>query len=433
MGSPTRFLFFLYYYPPAMGTAAKRNFRIADAIAGKVNSVSIFTSSVVPDKFLRPANMAIRTIKAYDYRSLLRRNTKDGAIPETIKSNAPTQWAVRMINSFPLNIILGEGGLVYFLNLLRQGRRAIKDEHITHLYSSYRPFADHYAAYWLKQRNPQVIWIADFRDLMIDPHYQHIQSPGSHQAFFKKIFGTADLLTTVSDGLATHLREYNENVITLRNGIAGEIKSPVPSASPYFTIAYTGSMFLDKRNAEPLFKALQALFQETELDPVDIRIAYAGKDSRYWIALAHKFRFESLLDDHGIVDAERAKQIQQGACINLLLTISSDHLQGVLTGKMIEYFESGSPILGIVVGQNDPELQAMLHELEIGTCFSDQPDEIEAIKAFILREYTIWKSTGTNRKPVNTDILRNKYSTDAVMKPLLERLNLLPLNPLKGT
>ena len=240
------------------------------------------------------------------------------------------------------------------------------------------------------------------------------------------MFSTADLLTTVSDGLAIHLREYNKNVITLRNGIAGVIQSPAPYASPFFSIAYTGSMFLDKRNAEPLFKALQALFQETELDPADIRISYAGKDSNYWIALAHKFRFESLLDDHGIVDAERAKQIQQGACINLLLTISSDHLQGVLTGKMIEYFESGSPVLGIVVGQNDPELQAMLHELEIGSCFSDQPDEIEAIKAFLLREYTVWKSTGMNRKPVNTDILRQKYATDVVMKPLLDRLTHLP-------
>ena len=429
MGSPTRFLFFLYYYPPAMGTAAKRNFRIADAIAGKVSSAIIFTSSVLPGNFLLPANTVIRTIRAYDYRSLLRSKTKDGAIPETIKSNAPTQWAVRMINSFPLNIILGEGGLIYFLNLLRQGRRAIKEDHITHLYSSYRPFADHYAAYWLKKRNPQVIWIADFRDLMIDPHYMHIQSPGAHQAFFKKIFSKADLLTTVSDGLAKHLREYNENVVTLRNGISGEFQSAVPSVLPFFIIAYTGSMFLDKRNAEPLFKALQELFQETELDPADIRIAYAGKDSRYWIALADRFRFESILEDHGIVHADVAKHIQQQACINILLTISSDHLQGVLTGKMIEYFESGSPVLGIVVGQNDTELQNMLHELEIGACFSDQPDEIEAIKAFILNEYKLWKSTGTNRKPVNTDILRQKYSTDAVMKPLLEKLNLSPLNP----
>ena len=323
--------------------------------------------------------------------------------------------------------------MIYFIQLLREGRKAIKTEGITHLYSSYRPFADHYAAYWLKTKYPHVYWIADFRDLIIDPHYGHILFAESHQPFFKKIFSSADLLTTVSDGLATHLVAYNPNVLTLRNGIEGDIKQSPPLASPLFTIAYTGSMFLDKRNAEPLFLALQGLFQDAKLDAEHIRIIYAGKDKGYWNKLAAEFRFESILENKGIVTTDEADVIQQEACINLLLTISSDQLQGVLTGKMIEYFASGSPVLGIVVGQNDPELQSILHELEIGECFSEMADDVEAIKAFILHEYRLWKSTGMNRKPVNMDVLRNKYSTDAVMKPLMERLTHVPLNPLKGT
>ena len=84
---------------------------------------------------------------------------------------------------------------------------------------------------------------------------------------------------------------------------------------------------------------------------------------------------------------------------------------------MIEYFQSGSPVLGIVVGQNDPELQSILMELEIGDSFSDQPSDLELVKSFIQREYLHWKNTGRNRKPVNTDILKRKYSMDAVMTP----------------
>jgi hypothetical protein len=200
-----RFLFFLYYYPPVPGTAAKRNFRIAQAIARKAQSAIIFTASTNTESQPSTSNARIKTIKAYDYRHFLRRKTKDGALPETTKKSAAAQWAVRLINTFPLNLIIGEGGLIYFINLLREGRKAIKTEGVTHLYSSYRPFADHYAAYWLKTRYPHVYWIADFRDLIIDPHYGHILFPESHQPFFKKVFGSADLLTTVSDGLATHL------------------------------------------------------------------------------------------------------------------------------------------------------------------------------------------------------------------------------------
>jgi len=275
----------------------------------------------------------------------------------------------------------------------------------------------------LKKKHPDVFWIADFRDLIIDPHYNHILFAGNHHTFFRKIFRKADLLTTVSDGLAAHLRAYNQNVITLRNGIEGDIPQPHAVASSSFTMAYTGSMFLDKRNAGPLFQALQELLQEALIDGQDILIIYAGKDGGSWKKTAEEFRLGSLLDDKGIISDDAARKVQQDACINILLTISSDQLQGVLTGKMIEYFESGSPILGIVVGQNDPELQSILLELEIGDSFSDQPSDLEPMKSFILREYLHWKNTGMNRKPINVDLLKKKYALDAVMAPLWSALD----------
>lgn len=412
------FLFFLYYYPPVPGTAAKRNGRISKAISDKVQGAHIFTASQIPDDQLVQGNSKVTTIAALDYRNILRRNTRDGALPEYVKQHGAAQWLIKLINSFPFNIVAGEGGLIYFYNLLRKGGKAIREEQITHLYSSYRPFADHYAAFLLKKKHPHIYWIADFRDLIIDPHYNHILFAGNHQTFFSKIFRKADLLTTVSDGLAVHLRAYNQNVITLRNGIEGDITQPLPILASKFSIAYTGSMFLDKRNIDPLFQALQELLQDAFMDGPDISIIYAGKDGLFWKQVAEKYRLESLLEDRGIVSADVAQQIQQDACINVLLTVSSDQLQGVLTGKMIEYFQSGSPVLGIVVGHNDPELQSILTELEIGDSFSDQPSDLQHIKAFILREYLHWKNTGLNRKPVNTNILKSKYSMEAVMAPL---------------
>ncbi len=417
------FLFFLYYYPPVPGTAAKRNKRIAEAISANVGSAHIYTASVLTDVIADKNVAKVTTITALDYRNILRRKTKDGALPEKIKQHAAAQWFIRLINSFPFNIVAGEGGLIYFLNLLRLGSKAIRNEQITHLYSSYRPFADHYAAYLLKKKYPKVFWIADFRDLIIDPHYNHIMFASNHHTFFKKIFSRADLLTTVSDGLAIHLRAYNEKVITLRNGIEGDTSEPKPVQSSSFSIAYTGSMFLDKRNAEPLFIALQQLIQETKMEGEEIRIIYAGKDGEYWNSLATKYRFNSLLEVKGIVAPDEAHTIQHTACINLLLTVSSARLQGVLTGKMIEYFEAGSPVLGIVVGHNDQELQSMLQELEIGDTFSDKDEDLDGIKAFILHEYKLWKQTGMNRKPVNMVVLKNRYAMDVVMAPLLKELS----------
>lgn len=247
-----RFLFFLYYYPPALGTAAKRNFRISTFISQLVSSSHIFTSSKSSQSVKPGENVIVETLPTFDYRYFLRRRTKDGAVPEHKKKSGSAQAIIRLVNTFPINIIAGEGGLIYFFNAIRKGKSLIKKENITHLYSSYRPFADHYAAYWLKKSNPQLVWIADFRDLIIDPHYNHILFPQRHHTLYKKIFSKADFLTTVSDGLASHLCHYNPNVLTLRNGIQGEIKPVQESYSPKFTLAYTGSMFLDKRNAQPV-------------------------------------------------------------------------------------------------------------------------------------------------------------------------------------
>src|SRR6187431_2141305 len=189
-----RFLFFLYYYPPVTGTAAKRNYRISNALSSSASSSIILTASEANTAVSIPANATIKELPVLDYRMWLRRRTKDGALPESSKKSALAQWVIRLINTFPVNIIAGEGGLIYFINLLAEGKRAIKQDGITHLYSSYRPFADHYAAWWLKKRYPELIWIADFRDLIIDPHYNHVLFSEKHDAFFKNMFSSADIL-----------------------------------------------------------------------------------------------------------------------------------------------------------------------------------------------------------------------------------------------
>jgi len=412
----TRFLFILYFTPPAPGTAPKRNFRILQYLSKKVERSVLFTAKYPGRPVTEIPGVDTDAVKAWDYRTFLRSKTRDGYLPEQKKSSSWKQWGIKLINTFPFSVVIGEGGLLYFIALVRKGNQVVRNEKITHLYSSFRPFTDHYVAYWLKKRNPQLTWIADFRDLIVDEHYQHIFFPKNHQSFFKKIFSTADVLTTVSDGLAVHLKEYNPNVLVVRNGIDGEIQAPPPNPSTHFTITYTGSMFLNTRNPRPVFEALKALSHKGLMVISDLRIRYAGKDSFYWQKMAADYQFENILEDHGLVTDEEARNLQQQSCINLLLTISSPELQGVLTGKMIEYFEAGSPVLAIVVGHNDPELSNLLNELEIGQSISDKKEDLNSIENFIYAEYLLWKKSGSNHKPVNREVLKKKYSMDEVMK-----------------
>ncbi|MGB3080515.1 MAG: hypothetical protein WBB31_15650 [Saprospiraceae bacterium] len=339
------------------------------------------------------------------------------------------------MNTFPFSILIGEGGPVYLMNLIWQGNTAIRKHKITHIYSSFRPFTDHFAAYILKKMNPHIYWIADFRDLMYDPYFNKIYFKKIHNRFFRNIFYTADLVTTISEGLAEKLRAYNSNVITLKNGISKFPEQFLPVPASKFTVAYTGSMYLDKKNAEPFFVAIKELIDEGKLARENVNIIYAGKDSFYWHDMAAVYKLSELIDDRGVLTSTDAMNVQKDACVNLLLTISSDHQTGILTGKMIEYFEAGNPVLAIVKNQIDPELETLLKELHIGRSFSDTPSDIADIKEFIFKEYMHWKKTGMNRKAVDVDILKGKYSIEETMRPLYEKIGIpiLPLNPLKGT
>jgi glycosyltransferase involved in cell wall biosynthesis len=416
MTSPIRFLFILYFTPPAPGTAPKRNYRILKYLSGKAGKNFLLTVKYPGRPVPEIPGVTTSASTALDYRTLLRRKTRDGYLPEQKKAGAWRQWGIKLINTFPFSILIGEGGFFYFLSLLRRGSRLIREENITHLYSSFRPFADHYAAYWLKRKHPHLIWIADFRDVIVDQHYRHLFFPKNHQVLFKKIFSKADLLTTVSEGLAKHLKLYHSKVHVVRNGIDTDARPVPPASCEHFTISYTGSMFLDTRNPRPLFKALHSLFKKDKIAINDIRLVYAGKDSSVWQELTDQYDLSQILDDQGLVDDQTARQLQQQSCINLLLTISSPELTGILTGKLIEYFQAGSPVLGIVSGQNDDELNTMFTELAIGQSFSDRPEDLHSIEDFLFGEYNYWKQNGTNRKPVKWEVLKERYSMDSIMQ-----------------
>jgi glycosyltransferase involved in cell wall biosynthesis len=413
------FLFLLYHYPPLEGSAPSRNKRISEAIASKADRSIVLTAA--------PGNKntgGLNTIHipSYDYRYWLSLRKKGKTPSEKTKSSGLAQFVIKLINTYPLNIFIGEGGWNYVKRLTKEGQQQINSGVVTHVYSSFRPFADHYAAYILKRKNPNLIWIADFRDLIIDPHYKHALFPKSQQEAYKMILATADVLTTVSHGLAQHLRAYNPNVQVLRNGVNSNVAKPAPTTQSHFSIVYTGSMFLDKRNPRSLFDALTQLIAEKAIDPAHLQIHYAGKDGAVWDRIISASSLKEYFINHGLLPQSTARELQSNACINLALSVASDELQGVLTGKLIELIEAGSPILAISVGQKDEEIDDMLSTLHIGKAFSDSQLDVSHMKSFVLQAYNDWLQSGMNTKPVNWDAVLSQFNMDTITDEFLASL-----------
>ena len=407
-------LFLLFNYPPEYGTAPKRNFNISTRLSKHFSQYFIVTKS----KDQRGKIPQIISVNTFDYRTFLNRKYNSGYIPEKLKENLFIRFFIKLVNTFPFNLILGEGGGIYFITVFFKIKRHIRENRITHIYTSYRPITDHFIAYLLKLIYPKLIWIADFRDLIVDPHYKQQFLPKWHQVLYHKIFNKADLLTTISDGFKTHLLDYNPKAITVLNGIDIQGEKILPTPSDRFNIVYTGSMFLDERNPKPLLKVLKYLINNQLINENSLNIHYAGKDSAYWNELVKNFGLSKIFVDHGMVSSDEAQNLQNLACLNLVLTISSDSLQGVLTGKMIEYLNAGSPILVIIKNQNDPYIKAMIEQFNAGLVVSDHVNEEALISDFILELYQQWEKTKMTSKPIDRDYLSKSLGWETTLTPL---------------
>lgn len=392
-----------YHFPPRGMVAGFRNYHVAKNLKTHFDSVHVITakqSNILQKDKMDVGMFELSVIPNWDYRIVGNFLEKLFSIKKK-KANVQPQksagWGRKLLDSFPTNILIGEGGLVYIIIGFWKAMRIMKQQRIGLIYSSYRSYSDHIIAFLIKLFYPSVQWIADFGDLQIDPVLKNVYWQNFQHWCNRKILAKANLVTTVSNGLAQHLKPYHENIFILRNGI--EIKNfnnvpklPYPSESSFFTIAYTGYLY-GYRNARPLFQALRRLIDTKKISPKHLKIIYAGNDSLIWKIWAKESQMEDFLETKGLVSQQEARQMQQQAAINVMLSWASPQLSGWLTFKLYEYLAAGKPILSIVNGSQDKELEGVLKKHQIGKVFYCNKD-VQAIEHFILKQYELWLQIG---------------------------------------
>lgn len=417
---PKNILFILYNFPPDFGTAPIRNYQIACHLSPLFNNAFLLTKENADNA---PFFKQIFKNRRTDYRYYIAKKSKSGYLSESLKRNFVSRFTIKLVNSFPFNLLFGEGGGTYLFRTVKKATELIRNENITHIYSSYRPFTDHAVSRYLKVKFPHLIWIADFRDLIVDPHYRQQFFPGWHTLFYNRFYKKADLLTTISEGFCKKLAATHKHALVTMNGIEEGLKFPEAMVSAIFSIVYTGSMFLDERNPHPVLKVLQDLLNSNQIDVARFRLIYAGKDIGYWNEIIESYELEDIFEYKGLLMRSASQELQQNANINLLLTIASDELDGVLTGKMIEYLQSGSNILAIIKHQIDPAIVDIFDDVNAGLVVSDADKEQIAIRQFILEKYNQWLDSGVVEKPINMHILMKRFAWQQTLEPLFNFIN----------
>jgi hypothetical protein len=392
--NPPKILQIAYYFPPIKAVGTLRNHRVYQSFKKEAGTIFVLTTSNRKRLLKDPLPIDERDITVlptFDIRRLLTAlRPGRNHIPASRKRSNILWFLLKLADSFPFSLFLADGGLAYIWKGYRKGLLLVKKEGVTHLYSSFRPYADHLIAWLIKGRFPHLVWIADFRDLHLDEGRKNLLFPGFQRWCTSRILKKADLVTTVSDGLYRHFDRIHPHVLAIRNGLPQRASFPVFPPFPRFTIAYTGSLYPGLQTARPLLGAIRELLDHSILPARDIQLLYAGKDPEEWKHWLQSYGLEEIGNTYPLLSWSEAERIQARSHINLLLSWKLEGSEGVLTAKLFHYLQAGRPILGVCKGGVDLELKEILAKTP-GSGFFEEGEK-EAVKEYVLAQYQKWKS-----------------------------------------
>lgn len=421
-----KILFLLYYYPPIKSISTRRNANIVKHFGVFFEKKYVFSTKnadVLPIETAEQDADIVAADKVFtlDYRTLTNlKKRKQIHYREETKENI--RFLIKVLDSFPFNLFIGEGGFFYSFFSVLKAIKLIKKEKITHIYSSFRPMSDHFSAYILKIIFPKLVWIADYRDLHTDPIYKNVYLPRFQNACNQFLMKKANLITTVSEGLAKHLRYYDaDKVHVLTSGIELTEKKDIALIKFLkFTIVYTGSMFRDERDPSLLCAVLEKLKEEGRITPDNFQILYAGKDTDIWQNWVKKYNISTFFTSKGMLPLSEAVALQYSAHINLLLTTATPELSGFLSGKFFEYLSARRPIAVLIKGTQDMEFEAFKKDLNFGfvgyndTSFAD-------LKTFLEEKITEFEYTGCVKGHISEENLK-EMTWEKQVEKLMERI-----------
>ena len=385
MFSNQEILCFHYYYPPIRSGGVIRNYYFSKEFAKLFKHVHIITTSnvdVMDQEYMPiPDNISIYKANTKDFRSIKKSGNH---ISMNAKESKIYKILSKIKKTLPFHFYLDEGGQKYIKNSIRIADQIISEHLITHLYSSFMPYTDHFIASKVKKKHNDLHWIADFRDLQIEPIYKNIYFSKWNRQQEIRILKGATKVTTISQGLVKSMIGLHKNIQSIPRGIELNKQPKVPNT--IFKLAYTGSLFFQFRDGKFFVEALTQLITIHKLNPSQIQFVYAGRESIKWQNWFSECQILEFLDDKGFVSRDESKEIQLQANALVLLTSSTVDHQGVFTGKLFEYLETMNPIINILNGVHDEEFEDLFKTLEAGKIF--YPSDKKVLISYLEKLYS---------------------------------------------
>lgn len=403
-----------YYFPPVRSGAVLRNYYFANTYSAYFKNVHVITSENAKTREQEPLplnnNILRYEVKTWDYRSLKRYASHK---PTGKKTSSTFQFLTKIQKTLPFHFLLGEGSIIYIWSAYKKAIDLIQKHDVKVVYSSFMPYADHLIAHLLKKRFPDIIWVADFRDLQIEPMYKNIYFEKLNIQIEKYLLKNVNLITTISPPFADRLSTYGPS-LSVPKGV--NIRTYKKKQNSTFKIVYTGHLAGHYRDGKFLVALLKKLHKNY---PNAFEFVYAGRDGATWQKWIDEAGLKTCFNNLGFISRKATLKLQEESDLLVLLTSSTPEYKGVFTGKLFEYLETKSPILNIINGIHDDTFEALFNAINAGIiCYSKDGilGAYNYIKSLYLKEHVHHK---------NTVVLKEKYSWNYQIERLLKTIEIL--------
>ena len=265
-----------------------------------------------------------------------------------------------------------------------------------------------------------VPWIADLRDLWAESDYS--ERSALHRLFDDKVerlslSRTAALVGSSELSAARLQRHYPDKpCFAVSTGFdPDEWKGLRFAREPQCTLLYAGNWYRGQRDPSVLFMALREILDEGLASSEELRVdLYAPREA--WLQdLIARFSLQSIVHVHGFVERSSVLASERRADRLIVLSWDGATADGIVAGKLFEYFGARRPVLAIG-GPPASAVEQLLRE----TCAGVRCRTVGETKADVLSALAEHRA-GNIR--VIAEAAVNKYTGEHCARRFAEVLN----------
>ena len=332
--------------------------------------------------------------------SMFKSGNKNRAIPQ---SYIPTQTFFDKIASFiRLNFFIPDSRIGWNYFAFKKAKKLIKDNNINCVITTGPPHSTHLIGKKIYNKF-KLKWIVDLRDPWAEIFYlknkfQFKYVKKLNLKFEVDVLNSADaILTTVGHRYQTILKDKllnSKKIYKIYNGYDKTAYDKIEEIKPNsYNIVFTG--ILSKNHNYHLFLEALSLLKNKYQD-LNMIFTFAGKID---IEIKNLFSEKIHFIDNGYLTHKKAIKIIKSSHLLINFNYLNTEDTDMVSGKLIEYLASGSPIINFSNSAKESDLILQSSRKS----FNADTNDVIKVVGFIKKEYDNWFE-GNYKKDIPKDI-----------------------------